>query len=290
MRVLPDGAHEEAHLLCPDLEAPPPQVNLHRKADDRAPQVIGLAEVDDLPLALVLVGHVGVGKSSTANSILGSQVNPEFVTKRSAASVTQACQAAEATLGGHRLLILDTPGLGSITNSEDETWTMIRNGISDNLLAGTPLCVVLVFSLENRVGQDDVNMVLKLQERVFGHGMLLSSLIVWTHGDSLAPDLHFEEFIEGVDQQVVDLLKQVSGGSLTIDNTQQRSGTSEGNIDPQVSAIIEKATEIARPWVLAKEKLAGIGGRKAARRKRQVERGLIRIPERADTQPSCSIS
>jgi hypothetical protein len=99
------------------------------------------------PLLLVLVGRCGVGKSSTANTLLGY---PVFRSRRSAASITQSCQLAqllpllptqrrsgsgaiakvEAEEREQEVYVLDTPGLGCADVAEAELHAEMRRGFA----------------------------------------------------------------------------------------------------------------------------------------------------------------
>ena len=78
-------------------------------ASDASESVAPAGEADR-DLVLVLLGRTGVGKSSTANSLLGSA---EFEARRKVTAVTDKCSAAVRHMHGRRVLVVDTPGWGS---------------------------------------------------------------------------------------------------------------------------------------------------------------------------------
>merc|ERR1712008_34498 len=80
-----------------------------------------------------------------------------------------------------------------------------------------------------------------------------------------------EDYLEGADVRVRELLGQFSGRWFSISNRSQSADT----VDPQVLKLFEAAASIARPTTLKPKEETRVFGRKTARRRRQMEAGLI---------------
>ena len=138
------------------------------------------------PLVLILCGPCGVGKSSTANLLLGRRF---AATQRSAGAVTTECRRERAMdVGGREVHVVDTPGLSDPAVSEAVVLTEIVRGMADAADAhpDAEFAVLLVMSLAGRVDEGVVEAFKALKRAVFGVGMYGQSAVVWTHGDLLA--------------------------------------------------------------------------------------------------------
>lgn len=218
------------------------------------------------PLVLVLVGRVGVGKSSTANCLCRPTV--PLAAKRAASAVTSACQTLEATINGHDVLVIDTPGLGDAAKTEAEIFEEIRNSLKVLVPEGARVCLVLVLSFQARVGEAEMEMNQGFEDRLFGRNYLHQALVVWTHADLLdgtGPD----EYLADADPSFMRMLSTARGGQIYVANRLGQTDT-EATYD----SIVKQALTCAEARIPYATKRFG-GGRKAARRQRQIEAGLI---------------
>lgn len=141
------------------------------------------------PLVLILCGPCGVGKSSTANLLLGRQL---FAAQRSAAAVTAECRMERAVdSGGREVHLIDTPGLSDPEVSDATVHTEIVRGMAEAAAAipDAEFAVLLVMSLAGRVDEGVVEAIKALTSRVFGVGLYGQSVVIWTHGDLLTSNL-----------------------------------------------------------------------------------------------------
>lgn len=139
------------------------------------------------PLVLILCGHCGVGKSSTANLLLGEQ---RFASERSAAAVTQACRQASTTVNGRKVIVVDTPGLTDPEKSDNvEIFSDIITGVQSVVqeFPTAQFALLLVMSLATRVDEAIISSFKELKRVCFGIGMYAQSCVVYTHGDLLSP-------------------------------------------------------------------------------------------------------
>ena len=136
----------------------------------------------DPGLTIVLLGHSGVGKSASGNTILGE---PAFESRLSFRSVTTDISEITGTVFGKQISVIDTPG---ILGSKME----IQTRCQEVLQSSTP-CLFLVvvkidrFTIEQR---DAVDTVLK----VIGDDGLKSGYLLFTAGDHLN-NIKLDDFI-----------------------------------------------------------------------------------------------
>ncbi|XP_037396731.1 NACHT, LRR and PYD domains-containing protein 9-like isoform X3 [Pygocentrus nattereri] len=148
-------------------------------------------------LRVVLLGKVGAGKSESGNTLLGSS---SFLSELSASAVTQQCEAQTVTLGGRRIMVVDTPGL---------TAKMDSNTAKEKLLqclqfsAPGPHVFLLVISL-GRFTQQERDTVDRVIE-VFGQDLYMFTIILFTFKEN---NTSIEEYISTAGDSLKQLVQK----------------------------------------------------------------------------------
>ncbi|KAL6455022.1 hypothetical protein MHYP_G00365380 [Metynnis hypsauchen] len=151
----------------------------------------------ELDVRVVLLGREGAGKSESGNTLLGSSC---FFSELSASAVTQQCKAQTVTLGGKRIMVVDTPGL---------TATMDLNTAKEKLLqclqlsAPGPHVFLLVIRL-GRFTQEEKNTIERVIE-VFGQKLYMFTIILFTFKGK---NTSIEEYISTAGDSLQQLVQE----------------------------------------------------------------------------------
>ena len=156
-------------------------------------------------LTIVVIGKMGVGKSSLFNGILGKEVAPEGLGPE---SYTQAVVPYTKEINNVTVTVIDTPGLQDPDIEDEVIFEQIRKVTGDS---GVDL-VLFCLKMSDRFTRGDQEMIQRTDE-IFQRSIWNNTLLVLTFANEIKVDnaQEFEQLLQSWKDRLVKTLQKHAG-------------------------------------------------------------------------------
>ena len=162
-------------------------------------------------MRMMLLGLPGGGKSSSGNTILGSD---QFESDTGFNAITTETISQTATVEGRQVTMVDTPGITGERLSPKKLFDEIMKSIRE--AQPGPHAFVIVVRI-SRITPADIKMF-QMLKKLFGRDALKYSMVLFTHGDQL--NGRSMDDVIGKNDHVKDLVSVCGGRYCVFDNKQ----------------------------------------------------------------------